>query len=67
MLTAEEILGGKRFHTPDVIGRGLAKPALPANHQRRTSEINSFPDGRNQTSKRSSPDQLRPHAFDELI
>ena len=29
MLTVEEILDGKRFHTPSVSGRGLAQPRLP--------------------------------------
>ena len=29
MLTVEEILEGKRFHTPSVSGRGLAQPRLP--------------------------------------
>ena len=28
VLTVAEILGGKRFHTPSVAGRGLAQPAL---------------------------------------
>ena len=29
MLTVEEIMEGKRFHTPSVSGRGLAQPRLP--------------------------------------
>ena len=29
MMTVEEILEGKRFHTPGVVGRGLAQPSLP--------------------------------------
>ena len=29
MLTVEEILNGKRFHTLGVVGRGLAQPLLP--------------------------------------
>lgn len=29
MLTAGEILEGKRFHTPGVVGRGLQQPRLP--------------------------------------
>ena len=29
MLTVEEILGGKRFDTPSVVGRGLAQPSIP--------------------------------------
>ena len=29
MLTVDEILEGKRFHTPGVVGRGLSQPTLP--------------------------------------
>ena len=29
MLSVDEIMEGKRFHTPGVAGRGLAQPALP--------------------------------------
>ena len=29
MLTVDEMLEGKRFHTPGVVGRGMAQPALP--------------------------------------
>ena len=29
LLTVTEILDGKRFHTPGVVGKGLAQPALP--------------------------------------